>query len=53
MEKSLWQNMVEAVKKQTQETDEYGYPVKTKEELAQIEKTWNPKEKEELAKVFR
>ncbi len=54
MEKSLWQNMVETIKsKKPTETDETGYPKMTPEQLAQVNKTWNPKDKEELAKVFR
>ena len=53
MEKSLWQSMVETAKKQGQETDETGYPKMTSDQLAQVNKTWGSKDKEELAKVFR
>lgn len=46
--------MVETIKsKKPTETDETGYPKMSPEQLSQVNKTWNPKDKEELAKVFR
>lgn len=54
MDKSLWQNMVETMKgKKEKDTDETGYAKMTPDELAQVNKAWSQKDKEELAKVFR
>ncbi len=54
MEKSLWQSMVETIKnKKPTETDETGYAKLTPDQMAQVNKAWSQKDKEELAKVFR